>query len=105
MPRSNISRAPTTAVSTPAVAAHPAGPALLLGGLGVVFGDTGTSPIYAPARPCGPLVPKVVPPRRWPAPSSSWLHWPYGQLSRWLRWNEMLLPPTHVAVLGMRVEL
>jgi KUP system potassium uptake protein len=35
------------AVSTPAVAAHPAGAALLLGSLGVVFGDIGTSPIYA----------------------------------------------------------
>ena len=35
------------AVSTPAVAAHPAGAALLLGALGVVFGDIGTSPIYA----------------------------------------------------------
>ena len=36
-----------SAVSTPAAAAHPAGPALLLGALGVVFGDIGTSPIYA----------------------------------------------------------
>ena len=35
------------AVSTPAVAANPAGAALLLGALGVVFGDIGTSPIYA----------------------------------------------------------
>ncbi|MGI3902701.1 MAG: potassium transporter Kup [Janthinobacterium lividum] len=35
------------AVSTPAVARHPATPALLLGALGVVFGDIGTSPIYA----------------------------------------------------------
>jgi len=35
------------AVSTPAAAAHPAGAALLLGALGVVFGDIGTSPIYA----------------------------------------------------------
>ncbi|RZA30853.1 MAG: potassium transporter Kup, partial [Proteobacteria bacterium] len=36
-----------SAVSTPAAAAHPAGPTLLLGALGVVFGDIGTSPIYA----------------------------------------------------------
>jgi len=35
------------AVSTPAVARHPARAALLLGALGVVFGDIGTSPIYA----------------------------------------------------------
>jgi KUP system potassium uptake protein len=35
------------AVSTPAAAAHPAGAPLLLGALGVVFGDIGTSPIYA----------------------------------------------------------
>ena len=35
------------AVSTPAAARHPARPALLLGALGVVFGDIGTSPIYA----------------------------------------------------------
>ena len=35
------------AVSTPAVAGHKATPALLLGALGVVFGDIGTSPIYA----------------------------------------------------------
>lgn len=35
------------AVSTPAVAGHPARTALLLGALGVVFGDIGTSPIYA----------------------------------------------------------
>ncbi len=35
------------AVSTPAAAAHPARAALLLGALGVVFGDIGTSPIYA----------------------------------------------------------
>ena len=34
-------------VSTPANAKHPAQPALLLGALGVVFGDIGTSPIYA----------------------------------------------------------
>jgi KUP system potassium uptake protein len=35
------------AISTPAAAQHPAQPALLLGALGVVFGDIGTSPIYA----------------------------------------------------------
>jgi KUP system potassium uptake protein len=35
------------AVSTPAAAAYPARAALLLGALGVVFGDIGTSPIYA----------------------------------------------------------
>ena len=35
------------AVSTPAAAAHPVRAALLLGALGVVFGDIGTSPIYA----------------------------------------------------------
>ena len=35
------------AVSTPAAAKHPVRPALLLGALGVVFGDIGTSPIYA----------------------------------------------------------
>lgn len=35
------------ATSTPAVAAHPVKAALLLGALGVVFGDIGTSPIYA----------------------------------------------------------
>ena len=35
------------ATSTPAVAAHPARAALALGALGVVFGDIGTSPIYA----------------------------------------------------------
>ena len=39
--------ASTAAVSTPAAAGHPARPALLLGALGVVFGDIGTSPIYA----------------------------------------------------------
>ena len=37
----------TAAISTPAVAEHPAHRALLLGALGVVFGDIGTSPIYA----------------------------------------------------------
>ncbi|RYB06787.1 potassium transporter Kup [Lichenibacterium ramalinae] len=35
------------ASSTPAAARHPAQAALLLGALGVVFGDIGTSPIYA----------------------------------------------------------
>jgi len=35
------------AVSTPAAAEHPLRAALLLGALGVVFGDIGTSPIYA----------------------------------------------------------
>jgi KUP system potassium uptake protein len=35
------------AVSTPAAARQAARPALLLGALGVVFGDIGTSPIYA----------------------------------------------------------
>ena len=37
----------TEAVSTPAIADHPVRAALLLGSLGVVFGDIGTSPIYA----------------------------------------------------------
>jgi KUP system potassium uptake protein len=37
----------TAAISTPAVAEHPAQRAMLLGALGVVFGDIGTSPIYA----------------------------------------------------------
>jgi KUP system potassium uptake protein len=37
----------TEAVSTPAIADHPARARLLLGALGVVFGDIGTSPIYA----------------------------------------------------------
>ena len=37
----------TGAVSTPALAAHPIRATLLLGALGVVFGDIGTSPIYA----------------------------------------------------------
>ena len=37
----------TAAVSSPAAAAHPLRPALLLGALGIVFGDIGTSPIYA----------------------------------------------------------
>ena len=37
----------TDAVSTPAIADHPVRAALLLGALGVVFGDIGTSPIYA----------------------------------------------------------
>jgi KUP system potassium uptake protein len=35
------------AVSPPAMADHPVRGALLLGALGVVFGDIGTSPIYA----------------------------------------------------------
>jgi KUP system potassium uptake protein len=35
------------AVSTAAAAEHPAGAMLLVGALGVVFGDIGTSPIYA----------------------------------------------------------
>ncbi len=35
------------AASTPALARHPVRGALLLGALGVVFGDIGTSPIYA----------------------------------------------------------
>jgi KUP system potassium uptake protein len=39
--------ASTQAVSTPAIADHPVRAALLLGALGVVFGDIGTSPIYA----------------------------------------------------------
>ena len=39
--------ATTDAVSTPAIAAHPVRAGLLLGALGVVFGDIGTSPIYA----------------------------------------------------------
>jgi len=34
-------------VPTPAVAHQAARPAVLLGALGVVFGDIGTSPIYA----------------------------------------------------------
>jgi KUP system potassium uptake protein len=37
----------TEAVSTPAIADHPVRARLLLGSLGVVFGDIGTSPIYA----------------------------------------------------------
>ncbi|MHB2208151.1 potassium transporter Kup [Methylobacterium sp. CM6257] len=35
------------AISTPAAAPHPIRSALMLGALGVVFGDIGTSPIYA----------------------------------------------------------
>jgi KUP system potassium uptake protein len=35
------------AVSTPAAAEHPVRAMLLVGALGVVFGDIGTSPIYA----------------------------------------------------------
>src|SRR6476660_3979843 len=52
-PRRNCVRLKSTmtttaaAVSTPAVASHPVRSALLLGALGVVFGDIGTSPIYA----------------------------------------------------------
>jgi KUP system potassium uptake protein len=37
----------TDLVSTPAIANYPFRGALLLGALGVVFGDIGTSPIYA----------------------------------------------------------
>src|SRR3954470_3435169 len=40
-------RGPAPAVSTPAIAGHPTRSVLLLGALGVVFGDIGTSPIYA----------------------------------------------------------
>jgi KUP system potassium uptake protein len=36
-----------SAVSTPAAAEHPARAMLLVGALGVVFGDIGTGPIYA----------------------------------------------------------
>jgi len=39
------------AVSTPAAAQHPARAMLLVGALGVVFGDIGTSPIYAFREP------------------------------------------------------
>jgi KUP system potassium uptake protein len=39
--------ASAAAVSTPAAAEHRARPALLVGALGVVFGDIGTNPIYA----------------------------------------------------------
>ncbi len=42
-----LSGAGTAAVSTEAKAAHPARSVLMLGALGVVFGDIGTSPIYA----------------------------------------------------------
>ena len=38
---------PVAATSTEAIATHPAGPGVMLGALGVVFGDIGTSPIYA----------------------------------------------------------
>jgi hypothetical protein len=38
---------PAAAVSTSAAAEEPARGALMLGALGVVFGDIGTSPIYA----------------------------------------------------------
>jgi KUP system potassium uptake protein len=47
MPSNTTDSISPAAVSTPAAAAHPAGAALLLGALGVVFGDIGTSPIYA----------------------------------------------------------
>ena len=47
MPSSATDGISPAAVSTPAAAAHPAGAPLLLGALGVVFGDIGTSPIYA----------------------------------------------------------
>ena len=47
MPSTTTDGTSPAAVSTPAAAAHPAGAALLLGALGVVFGDIGTSPIYA----------------------------------------------------------
>src|SRR5512134_763292 len=47
MPSTSNDGISPAAVSTPTVAAHPAGAALLLGALGVVFGDIGTSPIYA----------------------------------------------------------
>ena len=45
MPSNTTDSISPAAVSTPAAAAHPAGAALLLGALGVVFGDIGTSPI------------------------------------------------------------
>ncbi len=47
MPSTTTDDTSPAAVSTPAAAAHPARAALLLGALGVVFGDIGTSPIYA----------------------------------------------------------
>ena len=48
MPSGTEKTLATATVSTPAIAeVHPAGAALLLGALGVVFGDIGTSPIYA----------------------------------------------------------
>src|SRR5215217_3760330 len=47
MPSNATDSISPAAISTPAAAAHPAGAALLLGALGVVFGDIGTSPIYA----------------------------------------------------------
>ena len=37
----------SAAVSTPAAAEQPARSAVMIGALGVVFGDIGTSPIYA----------------------------------------------------------
>jgi KUP system potassium uptake protein len=47
MPNRTTGGGSPAATSTPAAAAHPPGMALLLGALGVVFGDIGTSPIYA----------------------------------------------------------
>ena len=48
MPSGTEKTLATATVSTPAIAeARPAGAALVLGALGVVFGDIGTSPIYA----------------------------------------------------------
>src|SRR5215210_6246829 len=47
MPSNATDSISPAAISTSAAAAHPAGAALLLGALGVVFGDIGTSPIYA----------------------------------------------------------
>ena len=46
-PLETLMASSTEAVSTPAIADHPVRAALLLGALGVVFGDIGTSPIYA----------------------------------------------------------
>ena len=45
--RSHLMPHAVAAASTPAAAEHPVRAALLLGALGVVFGDIGTSPIYA----------------------------------------------------------
>jgi len=48
MPNGTEKTHAAVAVSTPAAAeAHSTNTALLLGALGVVFGDIGTSPIYA----------------------------------------------------------